>query len=410
MVSFFLFLRRGSFSFSLFLLCLLPVLCSSQYYPPSNPRLEKAYVALQAWKRAITADPKNVTGNWCGPHVCNYTGVYCAPAPDDPCQITVAGIDLNHDALQGTLPEELGLLADLAVFHLNSNGFRGTLPASFKGLRLLYELDISNNQFEGGFPSVVLELHSLRYLDIRYNRFCGGVPSCLFDLRLDALFINNNDFTFSIPDNIGNSPVSVLVFADNQINGCFPKAIANMRDTLRELIIMNVGLRACIPPEIGQLTKLRVLDLSYNHLVGHLPASIGDMKKLEQLDVAHNKLSGEIPCGICDLPRLKNFTYSYNFFCEEPESCLRIRRHDDRLNCFPFRPLQRPAEQCAAFLSKPKFCDSNGSQRSERVNLLRGFEADANLRRREVHLMWLDNRDLSSSSYSGNESTREIPT
>ncbi|WOL19636.1 leucine-rich repeat extensin-like protein 6 [Canna indica] len=343
-----------------FFLFLLPLLSFSEYFPPSNPRLEKAYVALQAWKHAITSDPKNITANWCGPHVCNYTGVYCAPAPDNPHELTVAGVDINRGDLEGTLPEELGLLSDLSLFHLNSNRFRGGLPSSFKCLKLLFELDVSNNQLEGGFPTVVLELPALKYLDIRFNQFCGDVPPCVFDLKLDALFINNNQFTFSIPDNIGNSTVSVLVLANNQIPGCFPKSIANMRETLRELIILNAGLRACIPPEIGRLTKLRVLDVSYNHLVGPLPATIGDMKELEQLDVAHNKLSGEIPCVVCDLPKLKNFTYSYNFFCEEPPQCLKIRSHDDRKNCLPFRPDQRPPEQCMAFLSKPRYCDSNG--------------------------------------------------
>ncbi|CAL9137817.1 unnamed protein product [Musa acuminata var. zebrina] len=344
----------------LFFLCLPLLSSASEYYPPSNPRLEKAYVALQAWKHSITSDPKGFTENWCGPHVCNYTGVYCAPAPDNPHEFTVAGVDLNHGAIEGTLPEELGLLADLAVFHLNSNKFHGALPSSLECLKLLYELDVSNNQFEGSFPSVVFQLPSLKFLDIRYNRFCGDVPPCVFDLKLDALFINNNQLTFSIPDNIGNSPVSVLVLANNQITGCFPKSIANMHETLRELVILNTGLRACIPPDIGRLDKLRVLDVSYNHLVGPLPESIGGMRKLEQLDVAHNKLSGEIPCSICDLPRLKNFTYSYNYFCGEPPQCLKIRSHDDRKNCIPYRPDQRPPEQCMAFLSKPKYCDSNG--------------------------------------------------
>lgn len=154
-----------------------PLLASSQQpamapaaaaAPTNNSRLEKAYVALQALKRAITDDPKNLTHSWCGPEVCGYFGVYCAAAPDDPCARTVAGVDLNHGDLAGTLPEELGLLTDLAVFHLNSNRFCGSLPDSLRNLHRLHEIDVSNNHLSGSFPSQLLCLPDLKYVDLRY--------------------------------------------------------------------------------------------------------------------------------------------------------------------------------------------------------------------------------------------------
>ncbi|KAJ0982469.1 hypothetical protein J5N97_010724 [Dioscorea zingiberensis] len=219
-----------------------------------NPRLDKAYIALQAFKHAIVSDPKNFTGDWCGPHVCNYTGVYCAPAPDDKHIYTVAGIDLNHGNISGCLPDDLGLLTDLALLHINSNLFSGTLPESFSSLKLLFELDASNNLLSGPFPSVVLKLPSLKFLDIRFNSFHGDVPKEAFDLKLDAFFVNDNNFQFSLPENIGNSPVSVLVVANNQlINGCLPRSLANMSQTLNEIIIQNSNLSSCIPPELGNL-------------------------------------------------------------------------------------------------------------------------------------------------------------
>ncbi|KAJ1423844.1 Leucine-rich repeat-containing N-terminal, plant-type [Sesbania bispinosa] len=313
----------------------------SSPFPQLNPRLSKAYTALQAWKHSITSDPKNFTSNWRGPHVCNYTGIYCAPAPDDPHMYTVAGIDLNHGNIAGSLPEELGLLTDLALFHINSNRFCGSLPSSFSNLHLLFELDISNNQFSGPFPEVVLCLPSLKFLDIRFNGFQGNVPSRLFDLKLDALFINNNKFQFSLPENFGNSPASVVVFANNDLKGCIPSSLAKMKDTLNEIIIMNSGLRGCLPAEIGDLEKVTVFDVSFNKLVGELPESMGRMKSLEQLNVAHNKLYGTIPESICKLPRLENFTYSYNYFCSESPVCLKLPDKDDRKNCIPYRPLQR---------------------------------------------------------------------
>ncbi|KAF0906291.1 hypothetical protein E2562_009663 [Oryza meyeriana var. granulata] len=169
---------------------------------PSS-RLRDAYVALQTWKQeVIFSDPKNLTADWVGPEVCNYTGVFYAPLPWDrrvvavagvdlnhgniagyllselglladlaPVSythldvykrqpwdrrvVTVAGVDLNHGNIAGYLLSELGLLADLALLHLNSNRFCGMLPATLRHLRLLHELDLSNNRFMGPFPDVV---------------------------------------------------------------------------------------------------------------------------------------------------------------------------------------------------------------------------------------------------------------
>eukprot|EP00249_Psilotum_nudum_P006025 c19404_g1_i2 orf=739-1182(+) len=42
-----------------------------------NDRLRDAFIAFQAWKRAIFSDPFNVTGTWVGPDVCSYKGVFC---------------------------------------------------------------------------------------------------------------------------------------------------------------------------------------------------------------------------------------------------------------------------------------------------------------------------------------------
>ncbi|XP_012854474.1 PREDICTED: leucine-rich repeat extensin-like protein 4 [Erythranthe guttata] len=297
-----------------------------------NPRLRSAYIALQAWKQAILSDPQNLTANWVGSGVCNYTGVFCAPALDDPSIQTVAGIDLNHGDIAGYLPEELGLLTDLGIFHINSNRFCGTVPKKFKNLKVLFELDLSNNRFAGKFPYVVLSLPKLIYLDIRFNEFEGTVPPELFDKPLDAIFINHNRFAFEIPDNFGNSPVSVIVLANNKFHGCVPASLGNMTN-LNEIILMNNGLRSCLPPEIGLLKNVTVFDVSYNGLMGPLPDTIGGMLSLEQLNVAHNMLSGSIPKSICNLPRLENFTYSYNFFTGEPPQCLAVPEFDDRRNC-----------------------------------------------------------------------------
>ncbi|KAL5702216.1 Leucine-rich repeat extensin-like protein 6 [Ranunculus cassubicifolius] len=331
------------------------------YLPSPNPRLLKAYEALQAWKHAIISDPKNVTSNWYGPDVCKYKGVFCAKAPDDPHVTTVAGIDLNHAKISGYLPEALGLLCDLSFFHINTNHFCGTIPESFKNFRLLNELDVSNNNLTGLFPQVVLHLPKLKYLDIRFNGYHGDIPTKLWGLKLDAIFVNSNKFQFRLPSNIGSSPASVLVMANTNLSGCFPASIAKLGSSIEEIILSNSGLTGCLPPEIGKLTSLTVFDVSSNKLVGSLPETIGNMKKLEILNVAKNKLSGEIPASICSLKKLKKFRFSNNYFCSEPEICLKSpKKISDKKNCIPYRPYQRSAMECEAFLSHPISCEATG--------------------------------------------------
>lgn len=46
------------------------------------------------------------------------------------------------------------------------------------------------------------------------------------------------------------------------------------------LNISNFGLRGTIPPQIGDLSSLQLLDLSHNHLSGTIPSSIFDISSL----------------------------------------------------------------------------------------------------------------------------------
>lgn len=321
----------------------------------NNPRLKNAYIALQAWKEVILSDPKNVTSNWAGSDVCNYTGVFCWPAPDDPSEQTVAGIDLNHYDISGHLVSELGLLYDLALFHLNSNRFCGMIPQSFVNLKLLFELDLSNNRFAGKFPRLVLQLPSLKYLDLRFNEFEGELPKELFKRQLDAILVNNNMFSSTLPENIGDSPVSVIVLANNEFEGCLPTSIGNMAG-LNELVLTNNGLQSCFPSEIGNLKNLTVLDVSHNQIVGPLPNTIGQLENLEDLNIEHNMLSGMIPRTICSLPSLNNFQYGYNLFTEQAPPCLTLAKFDDSMNCFRERPKQRSRLHCEQLLSRRVNC------------------------------------------------------
>ncbi|XP_010554947.1 PREDICTED: leucine-rich repeat extensin-like protein 2 [Tarenaya hassleriana] len=302
-----------------------------------NPRLREAYVALQTWKQTISSDPFDFTGSWVGPNVCSYNGIFCAPLPSDKKTRVIAGIDPNHADMAGYWSTALVHLTDLALFHLNSNRFYGDVPITFNRMKLLYELDLSNNNFVGKFPKVVLSLPPLKFLDLRYNGFEGKIPANLFDKGLDGIFLNDNNFMFGILNNIGNSPISVLVLANNDLGGCIPASIGLMGKTLTEIVLLNDNLIGCLPPQIGNMTSL------------------------EQLNAGNNVFTCGIPRTVCKLSNIKNFTYSFNYFTCDVPRCTAFSGDNVVMNgtgnCILGKPLQRPPQEFSTLDGQPVDCD-----------------------------------------------------
>ncbi|CAL4976365.1 unnamed protein product [Urochloa decumbens] len=329
----------------------------------SNPHLLDAHTALQALKDALYSDPNNFTGNWVGPDVCAYNGVFCFPSPTNASESAVAALDMNGADVAGYLPKEIGLLRDLAVLHLNSNRFCGVIPDEIRGMKELYELDASNNRFVGPFPAAVLGVDKLSYLDIRFNDFEGPIPPELFLGNHDAVFLNDNRFTSGIPDTIGRSRASVIVLANNELGGCVPRSIGDAAETLDQLVATNNSLTGCLPVEAGLLRNATVLDVSGNELAGGIPPALAGLAAVEQLDLSRNAFTGDVPGGVCQLPALANLTVSCNFLTREDAECgaldgnASLSSLHDEANCMgQSRPAQRSAEECSPVVSRPVDC------------------------------------------------------
>ncbi|KAF8769864.1 Leucine-rich repeat-containing protein 47 [Argiope bruennichi] len=71
-----------------------------------------------------------------------------------------------------------------------------------------------------------------------------------------------------------------------------------------------------LPSEIGQLSNLTRMIVSYNDL-NRLPSEIQNLKKLKFLDVSHNALT-ELPSGLSDLSELMSLNVSANQLTEIP--------------------------------------------------------------------------------------------
>ncbi|CAO2203473.1 unnamed protein product [Urochloa humidicola] len=332
----------------------------------SNPHLLDAHKALQALKDALYSDPNNFTGDWVGPDVCAYNGVFCFPSPTNASESAVAALDMNGADVAGYLPKEIGLLRDLAVLHLNSNRFCGVIPDEIRGMRELYELDASNNRFVGPFPAAVLRVDKLAYLDIRFNDFEGPIPPELFlGTHFDAVFLNDNRFTSGIPDTIGKSRASVIVLANNDLGGCLPATVGDAAATLEQLVATNNSLAGCLPVEAGLLRNATVLDVSGNDLAGGIPPALAGLAAVEQLDLSRNAFTGGVPGGVCKLPALANVSVAHNFLSREDAECAAlvvdgntsVSFLHDEANCMgKSRPAQRSDEECSPAVTRAVDC------------------------------------------------------
>ena len=102
---------------------------------------------------------------------------------------------------------------------------------------------------------------------------------------------------------VSGSPrrVTSLRLANRQLSGTIPPELGD----LSQLQLLDLGrnrLSGAIPPELGDLAELTFLLLESNRLSGALPAALGDLWKLEVLYLDDNRLSGAIPHWLDDLP------------------------------------------------------------------------------------------------------------
>ncbi len=143
--------------------------------------------------------------------------------------------------------------------------------------------------------------------------------------RVTHLELPQNGMTGQIPPELGNlDNLLLLNLSWNRLSGPIPPELGNLA-SLTSVYLHGNGLSGPLPPELGSLHNLTALSLCGNQLNGPAPPELlANMPKLTWLSLDENRLTGCVPTHLRDqLPRIGSHLLGLRF-CDQvlpPRPC-----------------------------------------------------------------------------------------
>ncbi|XBI02994.1 hypothetical protein VPH35_131471 [Triticum aestivum] len=207
---------------------------------------------------------------------------------------------IGHNFRGEILPQDETIdgFGNLQVLDIQGCQFSGRIPVWISRAANLQVLLLCGNRLTGPIPGWINSLSHLFYMDVSTNRLTGQIPLTLMEmpmLKSTENITHMNPRVFDLT--VTNGPS-----LEYRTITSFP-AVLNLR---------NNCLTGVIPPQIGQLKALVVLDFSFNKLSGQIPHSVCNLTNLQVLDLSSNNLAGAIPVALNALHFLSAFSISNN--------------------------------------------------------------------------------------------------
>ncbi|KAK3419480.1 hypothetical protein EUGRSUZ_G00037, partial [Eucalyptus grandis] len=132
--------------------------------------------------------------------------------------------------------------------------------------------------------------------------------------RVTSIILSSAGLTGSLSGDIGQlSELQILDLSYNKgLTGSLPEQIGNLIKLTR-WILVGCGFFGQIPDSIGYLQNLVYLALNSNRFSGPIPAIIGNLSTLYWLDLADNQLTGSIPISNGSNPGLDMLLRAIHF-------------------------------------------------------------------------------------------------
>ncbi|XVE78314.1 hypothetical protein DITRI_Ditri13aG0134700 [Diplodiscus trichospermus] len=252
----------------------------------------------------------------------------------------LSNLDVSSSAFSGQIPSQVLKLSKLVILHLSGNqlelrspglrnlaekltklkelhlnGVNMSSPAPQNGgnLSSLISISMLDCNLHGELPATIFQLTNLQVLRLRDNPYLTGkFPEFNRSSLIEVLKVANTSFSGSLPSSIGElTKLKHMDLYYNNFSGQIPSSLAN----LTELTYLSLSCNNFSPRTlswVGKQTKLTILDLSHTNLYGEIPSSLGNLTLLTYLDLSYNKLQGQIPQSIFNLGNLRTLVLEQN--------------------------------------------------------------------------------------------------
>ena len=261
-------------------------------------------------------------------------------------------LQLSTNPLTGPIPPELGSLPALERLYLGRTEISGPIPPELGRLPALRSLGLCETNLSGPLPPEIGDIHTLESLSLCYSPGLAGLmPRTLMKLESLSEFLFyetglcpqiDSDFRAWLAQvqaegtECGPGETERLAlgafFAGTGGDGWTTSTgwqsgaaldewhgVTTGGGRVRGIALPANGLRGPLPPEIANLTGLRILDLGENDLSGGFPAVVGSMAELETIRVSGNReMEGRLPFRLTELEGLGTLAFANTGLCASP--------------------------------------------------------------------------------------------
>ena len=119
----------------------------------------------------------------------------------------------------------------------------------------------------------------------------------------EFLYLNQNDLSGTIPEDLRLKRALVIDLSFNKIGGTIPYSMLDRHHALRHLYLDHNSLVGSIPENLGTVGNGRLRDafMNDNMLTGAIPDTFVSLTGLFNMNMQHNQFTEPLAWGLCQM-------------------------------------------------------------------------------------------------------------